>query len=122
MPTIADHLRAGIVENAAKNLALYNYAVGGTDGPDFVTMTLDPENKGGSSVLGNKAGDKSLLKAGVQEVKVPLTTLDTMLQVDPRFKAVLSAKVDIEGNEGRMLQGSQNFFRDHSPCYLMIEL
>lgn len=122
MPQIADHYRAGILANEAKNVALYEYAVGGTSGPDYVTMTLDPQNKGGSSVTGNKAGDASILKAGVREIQVPLTTLDVMLKKDDRFKAVLSAKIDIEGNEGRMLQGAEEFFSNHTPCFLMIEL
>lgn len=122
MPTIADHLRAGIVENQAENLALYAYAVGAQTRKMAVTMMLDPVNKGGSSVAGNKRGDKSMLAKGIEEVSVPLTTLDAMLKHDNRLTAVLSAKVDIEGNEGRFLQGAKTFFSKHPPCYLMIEL
>jgi len=117
MPSIADHLRAGIVKNGAENVVLYNYAVGGHTSENSVVMQLDGKNKGGSHVSGNKPGEK-----GVSKVEVPLTNLDSMLHQDPRMKAVLSAKVDIEGNEGRMLLGAEELFSKYPPCYLSIEL
>mmetsp|Transcript_7750 Transcript_7750/g.20716 ORF Transcript_7750/g.20716 Transcript_7750/m.20716 type:complete len:346 (-) Transcript_7750:153-1190(-) len=117
MPSIAEHLRAGIVENKAENVVLYNYAVGGKTHANSVTMQLDDLNKGGSSVMGNKPGE-----SGVEQVSVPLTNLDAMLKHDPRMRALLSAKVDIEGNEGRMLRGATELFTNYPPCYLMIEL
>lgn len=100
MPTNADHLRAGIVENKFKNVHLYRYAVAGPKDPEFVTR--------------NTTGGK--------EVQVPSTTLDTLLAHDPRFTSVLSAKISIGGNEGRLLKGGEKFFEEHPPCYLVIDL
>lgn len=117
MPSIAHHLRAGIVKNEAENVILYNYAVGGTTHLNSVTMQLDDLNKGASSVMGNKPGE-----SGVEQIVVPLTNLDAMLHQDPRMKALLSAKVDIEGNEGRMLRGAMELFTNYPPCYLVMEL
>jgi len=117
MPSIAHHLRAGIVRNDANNVVLYNYAVGAKTDANQVSMQIDETNKGGSSVVGNKPEE-----TGPDQVVVPLTTLDAILHHDPRMKALLSAKVDIEGNEGRMLRGAEELFSKHPPCYLMIEL
>ncbi|CAK0814719.1 unnamed protein product, partial [Prorocentrum cordatum] len=117
MPSIAEHLRAGIVENKAENVVLYNYAIGGDTPENSVVMQLDGKNKGGSHITGNKPG-----ASGVYTVEVPLTTLDSMLHQDPRMRAILSAKVDIEGNEGRMLRGAEELFSKYPPCYLCIEL
>jgi len=117
MPSIAQHLRAGIVKNEADNVILYNYALGGKTTANSVNMQLDDLNKGASSVMGNKPGE-----TGVEQVVVPLTNLDAMLHQDPRMKALLSAKVDIEGNEGRMLRGATELFTNYPPCYLVIEL
>lgn len=117
MPSIADHLRAGIVENGAENVVLYHYAIGGHTPENSVVMQLDGKNKGGSHISGNKPGAQ-----GVYKVQVPLTNLDSMLHQDPMMKAVLSAKVDIEGNEGRMLLGAEELFSKYPPCFLSIEL
>merc|ERR1719394_1312475 len=54
MPQTVDHLVAGITANNMKNVDVYNYAVGGPNDPRHVTMSLNPVNKGGSAVKGNK--------------------------------------------------------------------
>jgi FkbM family methyltransferase len=54
MPRTVDHLVAGITANNMTNLDVYNYAVGGPQDPRHVTMSLNPVNKGGSAVKGNK--------------------------------------------------------------------
>lgn len=120
MPDIAEHLKAGIVANKLFNVNLFQYAVGAEDAEDLLTMTLDPINKGGSSVEGNKL-NSSDFHAG-ETVSVGMTTLDMMLAALPALSSVLAMKVDIEGNEGRMLKGAHEFFTEHPPCYLHMEL
>ena len=84
-----------------------------------VQIALNPTNKGHSAVVGNDAFTEA---AGTQTFKVGLTTLDAMLEQEPGLKNVLLAKVDIEGNEGRLFEGGQTFFSTHAPCILHIEL
>jgi len=142
MPPIADHLAVGLLANNLRNVDLYNYAVGAPDDPKKVTMSLNPVNKGGSAVKGNKPftemsddqlqdlfhpGNKqkrrkSAPRVIVKEYEVPLTTGDLMLQNNPAMKAIHVAKVDIEGHEGHFLQGSQELFSKYPPCILTIEL
>jgi len=140
MPPIADHLAVGILANNFENVDMYNYAVGAPDDPKKVTMSLNPVNKGGSTVKGNKPftemSDDQLQdlfhpskkhqqfeeRVTVEEYEVPLTTGDLMLQYNPRMKAIHMAKVDIEGHEGHFLKGSQNLFSKYPPCVLTIEL
>jgi len=136
MPPIADHLAVGILANNFANVDMYNYAVGAPDDPKKVTMSLNPVNKGGSAVKGNKpftekSGEElqDLFNPGkkkgtytVEEYEVPLTTGDLMLQHNPALKAILIAKVDIEGHEGHFLKGSQRFFSQYPPCIMTIEL
>jgi len=55
-------------------------------------------------------------------VRVPLTTLDSMLDSEPELRNVLVAKMDIEGNEGKALKGATRLLKEAPPCYLMIEL
>jgi len=140
MPPIADHLAVGILANNFENVDMYNYAVGAPDDPKKVTMSLNPVNKGGSTVKGNKPftemSDDKLQdlfhpskkhqkfeeRVTVKEYEVPLTTGDLMLQYNPAMKAIHMAKVDIEGHEGHFLKGSQNLFSKYPPCVLTIEL
>ncbi|CAK0790500.1 unnamed protein product [Prorocentrum cordatum] len=140
MPPIADHLAVGILANNLQNVDLYNYAVGAPDDPKKVTMSLNPVNKGGSAVKGNKPftemsddqlqdlfhpskhEQKFAPRVTVEEYEVPLTTGDLMLQYNPAFKAILIAKVDIEGHEGHFLKGSQQLFSKYPPCIMTIEM
>lgn len=117
MPDIAEHLKAGIVANSLSNVNLFQYAVGEADAENHLVMNFDPKNKGASSVAGNA----KVLKGG-KEVEVGMTTLDAMLVALPALKSVVSMKVDIEGNEGRLLKGAHEFFTKHPPCYLLMEL
>lgn len=120
MPVIAEHLKAGIVTNGLSNVNLFQYAVGAPDAQDFITMNLDPINKGGSQINGNKHGDQDFHPG--EKVKIGLTTVDMMLEAHPALKSVVSMKADIEGNEGRMLKGANEFFTKYPPCLLTVEL
>jgi len=140
MPQTVDHLVAGITANNMKNVDVYNYAVGGPNDPRHVTMSLNPVNKGGSAVKGNKPftemDDDQLQdlfhpnkktrqdakKVKVQEVSVELTTGDNILSGNAAMKAIMIAKVDIEGHEGHFLKGSQLLFSEYPPCIMTIEL
>jgi len=140
MPPTADHLAVGIRSNNMSNVYMYNYAVGAPGDETKVTMSLNPVNKGGSTVKGNKPftemGSDQLQdlfhpgkkerryaqKVIVEEYEVPLTTGDQILQYNPAMKALMAAKVDIEGHEGHFIRGSQLLFSDFPPCILTIEL
>merc|ERR1719145_291733 len=82
-------------------------------------MSLNPVNKGGSAVKGNKPFTE---KRGSEDWHVPLTTGDRMLAANPALKAITMAKVDIEGHEGHFLKGSQRLFSQYPPCIMTIEL
>jgi FkbM family methyltransferase len=141
MPDIAEHLQAGIVANKLSNVNLFQYCLGAPDAADYLKMNLNPFNKGGSHLDGNKHPDEghrgiSNLKGVLEawnfvdtsasqqgtKVNVSVTTLDAMLEVLPALKSVVVMKSDIEGNEGRMLKGAHKFFTKHPPCYLQFEL
>jgi FkbM family methyltransferase len=140
MPPTADHLAVGILSNNIENVDMYNYAIGAPGDEMKVTMSLNPVNKGGSTVKGNKpftemdgqelqdlfhpkTREKLFAKTvDVKEYEVPLTTGDQMLQYNPAMKAIMVAKVDIEGHEGHFIRGSQLLFSDYPPCILTIEL
>lgn len=114
MPGIADHLRVGILANKADNLVLYPYAVGEPSEQDNITMIEDPKNKGGSAVEHTKAIPKKFT--------VDYTTVDAILDVEPAMKRIVAAKIDIEGNEGSMVNGAQTLFSKYPPCMVFIEL
>jgi len=119
MPPIADHFRAGIVANKADNIVLFPYAVGQPDALDSVQMALNPTNKGGSAVVGNKGWTGG----AVQKFRVGLTTIDSILSQDATdMSNIFYGKFDIEGNEGRAIAGAQQFFTQHAPCVLFMEL
>jgi len=118
-PPIADHFRAGVVANQLDNVIFFGYAVGpplAANDSRTVQMALDPSNKGGTAVVGQKGSkNKNLFTIG-------LSTLDEMLQVVPEMANVLYAKADIEGYEGRALAGGQQLFGHSPPCALYIEI
>jgi FkbM family methyltransferase len=140
MPPTADHLVVGILANKLRNVDVYTYAVGGPHDTKHVTMSLNPVNKGGSAVKGNKPFTEmddnqlqdhfhpskkvqmSAKKVEVKEFNVELTTGDRMLHGNPAMKAIMIAKVDIEGHEGHFIQGSQLLFSKFPPCFMTIEL
>jgi FkbM family methyltransferase len=119
-PPILEHLRAGIVANEADNLILFPYAVGEpAKEHDSVQMALNPTNKGGSTVVGNKEWSTG----SVEKFSVGLTTLDSLLNVNgPDMRNVFYAKFDIEGNEPRAIAGGQKFFSEYPPCVLFMEV
>jgi FkbM family methyltransferase len=99
MPHIADHVMAGIEANALPNVALYRYALtSGFGAPGgSLKMSLDSNNKGGTSVVGNKHNGAEIAQLGYTILEVPITTLDEILAQDERLKSVLVMKIDIEG-------------------------
>lgn len=119
LPPIADHLRAGILANAAQNVILFPYAVGQPSVDNDVDMAYHWSNKGGSTVVGNTPWSES---GHVQTFTVGLTTMDSILDATPAMSNVFYAKFDIEGNEGRMLEGAVRFFTQHAPCIIWMEM
>ncbi|CAK0871927.1 unnamed protein product [Prorocentrum cordatum] len=103
-------------------------------------MSLNPVNKGGSTVKGNKpftemGGDELqdhfhpqkrermyAPKVVVKEYEVQTTTGDLLLRYNPAMKAIMIAKVDIEGHEGHFLKGASLLFSKFPPCVMTIEL
>mmetsp|Transcript_4662 Transcript_4662/g.13223 ORF Transcript_4662/g.13223 Transcript_4662/m.13223 type:complete len:407 (-) Transcript_4662:131-1351(-) len=142
MPPTADHLVQGIRDNKLDNVDVYTYAVGAPSDPSNVTLCFNPVNKGGTTVKGVKPftemSDAQLQdlfhpnkkkrqqnrteNVSVVEFRVPLTTGDRMLKHNPGMKALMMAKVDIEGYEGHFLKGSQRLFSKYPPCVLTIEM
>jgi len=122
MPQIADHLRAGIVANHAENIILFPYAIGQPISVNDVQMALNPTNKGGSTVVGNKDWTRPGRANAVEKFSVGLTTIDSLMEVQPEMRNVFYAKFDIEGNEGRALAGASKLFTKHPPCAVFFEL
>jgi len=119
LPPIADHLRAGILANSAQNVMLFPYAVGQPSVGNDVDMAYHWNNKGGSQVVGNSPWSQG---HNVQTFTVGLTTMDSILDATPAMTNVFYAKFDIEGNEGRMLEGAVRFFTQHPPCIIWMEM
>jgi len=135
MPRIASHLAAAVQKNRLDNVCMYQVCVGEKEGE--VTMHLDGNNKGHSSVSGSVEGDKNRhammpvplwkivnpeLQRLAEDMKIRMTTVDSLLASNNDLKTVMVAKVDIEGSEGHMLKGAESFFSRYPPCYLLIEL
>jgi len=118
MPSIADHLKAGIVANSLDNVVLYDYAVSDPSAGDSLEMALNPSNKGGSTVKGNKAWSNS----STQIFEAKVTTLDSMVHQSPEMQRLRLAKMDIEGSEGLALKGGRELFSKYPPCTLVVEL
>jgi len=119
MPPIADHLRASILANTAQNVILFPYAVGQPSVGNDVEMAYHWSNKGGSQVVGNSPWSQGM---HVETFTVGLTTVDSILDTTPAMANVFYAKFDIEGNEGRMLEGAMRFFTQHPPCIIWMEM
>lgn len=119
MPSIANHLKAGIVENGLENVVLYPYALADPTGPARVEIALNARNKGGSAVVGNKDWTK---KKDTSVYTVPTTTIDDMLQENPGLQKLRAMKVDIEGNEGLALAGATALLSKYPPCTIVIEM
>jgi FkbM family methyltransferase len=132
MPPTVDHLVMGILGNNMNNVDVYNFAVGASDDPGTVTMSLNPVDKGGSAVKGNKpftelVGFQAMhdffkSNVAVKDFDVSLTTGDNMLLNNPEMKAIMMARIDIGGHEGHFLKGSQILFSQFPPCSVTIEL
>lgn len=118
MPSIAEHLKAGVLTNSLANVAIYPYAVSSAGSADTLTMALNPTNKGGSTAVGNKQWSA---KQGLQ-VEVGLTTLDDIFEREPGLAKLRAMKMDIEGSEGLALGGARKLLAQAPPCTLMIEL
>jgi FkbM family methyltransferase len=120
MPHIANHLKASIQVNKMRNIRLYAYAVSSPEKDDSLKMAENTFNKGGSTVMGNKPWSDSAANTQVSEVG--LTTIDSILSQNPSLQNVLAMKIDIEGHEGKALQGATNLLAKYPPCYIMIEM
>lgn len=112
-PGIAEYAKAGILSNRLSNVALYPYAVGDPDPRNTMPMSTPVRNQGGSKVGWNGTSGT---------VSAQLTTMDAILQHNVALQKVLAAKFDIEGSEGRMLNGGSTFFSNYAPCFLITEL
>lgn len=112
-PAIAEYVKAGILSNRLDNIALYPYAVGDPDPRNTMPMSTPVRNQGGSRVGWNGTSGT---------VSAQLTTMDAILQHNVALQKVLAAKIDIEGSEGRMLNGGSTFISNHAPCFLITEL
>lgn len=119
---IAEYLEASVVRNDfADVVRVYEYVVGdgnvtseeiANETAHQVKMYVDPTNKGGSSLL-TRADDST-------QVNASLTTLDSILnRSDAR---IFGMKIDVEGYEGRALQGARQLLLANPPCVLNLEL
>jgi FkbM family methyltransferase len=119
MPSTAARLKAAIKANMLDNVALFAYAVGSPDyWGDSVNMARHSTNKGASAIdntVGKRVGSQDRFRVG-------LTTIDSILDVDPTLQKVLAMKMDIEGSEGHALEGAAKFMAEYPPCYLMTEI
>mmetsp|Transcript_50325 Transcript_50325/g.145966 ORF Transcript_50325/g.145966 Transcript_50325/m.145966 type:complete len:336 (-) Transcript_50325:59-1066(-) len=120
MPSIAEHLKAGVLANSMAHVAIYPYAVSSPSAGDTLRMALNPTNKGGSTVQGNKPWSNHSTDNSVVSAKV--TTLDSMARESPGLQRLRLAKLDIEGSEGLALKGGQELFSQYPPCTLVVEL
>jgi len=125
MPVVQQHLTNGIRSNGFNNVEFYPTALGEKRGT--LKMQLDPTNKGQSMVVGHDKDDGPAQQRRQQgfiptEMDLEVTTIDTIAQSSPDLQQILVAKVDIEGSEGKFLEGAKKLLAESPPCYLMMEL
>jgi len=113
---IVDHLRAGILANAADNVVLYPYGVGEPlDNRINISIVEGGEDKASSAVLHRSSGIPFIFLSGY-------TTVDAILDVEPAMKNIVAAKIDLAGYEEHLVNGAQTLFSKHPPCMVIIEL
>lgn len=114
-------LFSNMVLNGLTNMYVTNYAVtDDTKKQPFVTMKIDQTNRGHSSVLQlpNFRSDDT-----VKSVEVPTMTIDTLYKkYEKEMCEVGSMKLDVEGYEGHVLFGAEEYFRNCPPCFVFAEL
>ena len=105
-PDTAKMVRRSIADNGMSDwVEVENKAVGASSGEAFIHMT-ETTNHGASYVREAQA-------SGL-DVAVEMVTLD-----EYRFdRRVTVMKMDVEGFEGRVLQGARAFIREHQPVFI----
>lgn len=104
-------LRASIKANNLKNVRLYEYALGNMTWTDEVRFNSGGPNSGRAAYAPKRG-----------KVRVPATTLDSMMFADEAMKAVFAMKIDIEGTEPAALYGAEFLLANNPPCMVMAEL
>jgi FkbM family methyltransferase len=105
-------LRRNLAEGIAAGRAMV-YEKGVWDREDFLTLHLSFYNPGGDSVVFDRPhGGHD--KGPAQEIKVPLTTLDNVVE-ELKLERVDFIKMDIEGAEQRALAGAQKTLVKYRP-------
>uniref|UniRef100_A0A7S1SEP2 Methyltransferase FkbM domain-containing protein n=1 Tax=Alexandrium catenella TaxID=2925 RepID=A0A7S1SEP2_ALECA len=117
VPSNAEHIMASVLANQYQGVVVIPNAVGGPSDAPTVTMNVPKHVKGASAVSGNRP-----VQDLVSQVVVRQTSLDAIAAKEPGMKNLLLMKMDIEGNEGRALEGARTLLATFPPCYIQIEL
>lgn len=102
-PDNAAYIRKTISENNFNNIKLTEAAVSSEVGETFFDTGTD-----------NSTGKITDTESGI---KVKLITLDDFTQDNNIFPDLL--KIDVEGAEGQVLDGSVNLIENHKPCWII---
>lgn len=102
-------LKANLEANAVNDVRIYQYGLC-TSAHGAVGFDDEKDNPAGSHIV-TKGGDET----------VAVTTLDRLAREEPLLKGVRVMKIDVEGAEGQVILGGQQFLSEHAPCYLYVE-
>eukprot|EP00747_Dinoflagellata_sp_TGD_P183946 gnl/TRDRNA2_/TRDRNA2_39185_c0_seq1.p1 gnl/TRDRNA2_/TRDRNA2_39185_c0~~gnl/TRDRNA2_/TRDRNA2_39185_c0_seq1.p1 ORF type:complete len:317 (+),score=41.56 gnl/TRDRNA2_/TRDRNA2_39185_c0_seq1:94-1044(+) len=117
MPDTASRLMAGFVANNMANAAVIPYAASNMISGDHAYMKRDATNKGACTVERAENADPQH-----DLVAINVTTLDSILSKEQGMRNLLAMKMDIEGSEGRALEGARELLAAYPPCFMVIEV
>mmetsp|Transcript_50228 Transcript_50228/g.116615 ORF Transcript_50228/g.116615 Transcript_50228/m.116615 type:complete len:305 (+) Transcript_50228:98-1012(+) len=117
VPSNVEHLVASVLANGYKNVVVVPNAVGSPWDPPTIKMEVNKFSKGASRLASNKSTAE-----WHDETQVKLSTLDAIAEREPGMMKLLYMKMDIEGSEGRALQGAKKLLSKAPPCHVSVEL
>ena len=106
IPRLVAQINESIALNAQENISVHQIACSSKE--TTFTLSLNPDNIGGSGFHHTKAGQETII--------VHTVTADSLLKDEPRVDFI---KIDTEGHELAVLEGLAETLTAHSPTLLI---
>jgi FkbM family methyltransferase len=114
-PSVFDRLQENIALNHLANVTAVRIAVSDENGTAPFFVNPDMEDSEGNSLL------QAAVASGASQIRVPLTTLDVATS-QLGLKRIDLLKIDVEGNEIKVLRGAHGILRGAHPPQILMEI